>query len=147
MTNVLQTMTNLPFVEILQIGAIGLGFLLALLAFLLLGREQKKKEPHPKILRQINIFMGFSVTLCVIGVVPEILQRIDFADSSALGQLQSENTKLEDNRARLEKELKSASAKLISAKGRLSKVCVHIRTTNWLDNSSEARKSLSKDCK
>lgn len=59
---------GLDIVEILQIGVIGLGFLLALLAYHLLTKEQKQKVPRTNILRSIYVFMFFSIALCLIGV-------------------------------------------------------------------------------
>jgi len=59
---------GLNIVEILQIGVIGLGFLLALLAYHLLTKEQKQKVPRTNIIRSIYVFMFFSIVLCLIGV-------------------------------------------------------------------------------
>lgn len=53
--------------DILQYGVIGLGFLLAVLAYRLLSSEQRVKIPRKKMLYSIYVFMLFSVTLCVIG--------------------------------------------------------------------------------
>ncbi len=39
-------MENLNIVEILQVGVIGLGFLLAFMAYRLLSQEMKLKEPR-----------------------------------------------------------------------------------------------------
>lgn len=57
---------------ILQIGVIGLGFLLAVLAYNLLTKEQKQNTPRSDILKSIYVFMSFSVVLCVIGIVSQV---------------------------------------------------------------------------
>jgi hypothetical protein len=57
--------------NILSYGVIGLGFLLALLAFRLLGNEQRKDQPSKSILVSIHVFMIFSILLCVLGFASE----------------------------------------------------------------------------
>lgn len=59
---------NINVVDILQIGVIGLGFLLAVLSYHLLTKEQKQHTPRPNIINSIYVFMGFSLVLCVIGI-------------------------------------------------------------------------------
>lgn len=59
-------------VSILQIGVIGLGFLLAVLAYHLLTKEQKQDKPRSEILKSVYIFMFFSVVLCVVGIVSQV---------------------------------------------------------------------------
>jgi len=58
--------------RILSIGAIGLGFLLALLAFRLLSREQSETKSRDTMLNAITRFMIFSFSLCIIGLSSEI---------------------------------------------------------------------------
>jgi hypothetical protein len=65
-------MNKIDVAQILSYGVIGLGFLLALLAFWLLTREQKKRKPDSNILRATYVFMAFSVALCAIGGVAEL---------------------------------------------------------------------------
>jgi len=55
-------------VEILSYGVIGLGFLLALLSYRLLAREQHRDSPRKNILHSILIFMVFSIILCLVGL-------------------------------------------------------------------------------
>lgn len=64
-------MQNLDVVQILGLGVIGLGFLLALLAYWLLRQEQARENPNPAVLRAIYLFMGFSIVLCLIGIVSQ----------------------------------------------------------------------------
>ena len=54
-------------ISILRLGVIGLGFLLAVLAYLRLAQEQKRNPPRQSVLDTIKWFMGFSVALCLIG--------------------------------------------------------------------------------
>ena len=56
---------------ILAYGVIGLGFLLALLAYRLLSREQTNQQVREPMIRAIYIFMAFSVLLCTVGLVSE----------------------------------------------------------------------------
>jgi len=58
--------------SLLHYGVTGLGLLLALLAYLLLRAEQKKRNAHKWTLLTIGGFMFFSILLCTIGVIPEI---------------------------------------------------------------------------
>jgi hypothetical protein len=57
---------NIP--EILKYGVIGLGAIMALLAFWLLQGEQKKAHPRKLMLRSIYIFMLFSILLVFLGL-------------------------------------------------------------------------------
>lgn len=59
-------------VKILQGGVIGLGFLLALLASVRLSQEQKREEVRPDAISAIKWFMGFSITLCFIGLAAQL---------------------------------------------------------------------------
>jgi len=59
--------------EILRLGAVGLVFLLAALAFRLLLKEQAREHPREPILRSVRVFMFFAVVLAVIGTTPELL--------------------------------------------------------------------------
>jgi hypothetical protein len=57
---------------ILRYGVIGLGFLLALLAYRLLVREQHSVSPRPSMLAAINRFTIFAVVLVGLGLASEI---------------------------------------------------------------------------
>jgi hypothetical protein len=61
-------------VRILSYGAVGLGFLLAFLAYRLLAKEQAGARPRPTMIRAIYSFMGFSFLLCLLGFVGEFLK-------------------------------------------------------------------------
>jgi len=65
---------NLNAFEILSYGVIGLGFLLAVLAYFLLNREQKLDNVRDSMLKAINRFMVFSFSLCTIGIMSEMLK-------------------------------------------------------------------------
>jgi hypothetical protein len=75
-TNTIKEILNMPesidIPRILGVGTIGLGFLLALLAFRLLNREQGIEQPRSGMLKAINQFMLFSFSLCLIGLSSEI---------------------------------------------------------------------------
>lgn len=57
------------FPEFLKYGVIGLGAILAILAFYLLSAEQRKQSPRKAILRSIHFFMIFAIGLIVAGVL------------------------------------------------------------------------------
>lgn len=67
----METLKNLDFVQILSIGISGFGFLLILLAFLLISKEQARTgEPRAGILSTIRYFMGLNlVSIIVVGVI------------------------------------------------------------------------------
>jgi hypothetical protein len=65
--------------EYLKYGAIGLGLALAVLAFLLLQREQKVARPRKEIVKTIYVFMGFALFLSVAGFL------LEYAKSSQEG--------------------------------------------------------------
>jgi hypothetical protein len=67
----METLKNLDFVQILSIGISGFGFLLILLAFLLIYKEQGRQgEPRAGILSTIRYFMGLNlVSIIVVGVI------------------------------------------------------------------------------
>ena len=67
-------MENINPAQILNYGVIGLGFLLAFLAYRLLSKEQQLKEPRKNILKAVNVFMGFSIVLCLIGIGSESIK-------------------------------------------------------------------------
>lgn len=66
-------MLNETVVKILGYGVIGLGFLLALLSYRLLSKEQQRDQPRLVMLRSIMIFMAFSIALCVVGLCSNFL--------------------------------------------------------------------------
>jgi len=57
--------------NLLAYGAIGLGLALAVLAYLLLRKEQTFARPRAQILRAIYVFMGFSLILSAAGFLGE----------------------------------------------------------------------------
>jgi hypothetical protein len=60
--------------KILGYGVIGLGFLLALLAYRLLAKEQSKASPNKVVIQSIYRFMVFSFSLCAVGLASEFLR-------------------------------------------------------------------------
>ena len=72
--NIFAVFGSLDAFNILSYGVIGLGFLLAYLAYRLLGREQSNAIPRRSILIAIYVFMVFSVCLCIIGFGSENLR-------------------------------------------------------------------------
>ena len=72
---------NWNILEILRLGAIGLGFLLAFLAYRLLGKEQKEREPREAILASVHRYMFFAVSIIVLGIVGEVTSKFFPAES------------------------------------------------------------------
>lgn len=60
--------------EMLRYGAIGLGLALAILTYALLIQEQKLKTPRRAMIRAVYVFMGFSLTLSLAGLLAESLK-------------------------------------------------------------------------
>lgn len=121
-------MTNVDALEILKLGVIGLGFLLAALAFHLLRIEQGRPEPRPSILSSVKLFMAFSLVLCAIGLVAQLYPDVN-TSKQHIARLEQENKNLKD------------------ISGRFERTCSYIQTTNWLDRSDDARKDLSQWCR
>lgn len=67
----MEILENLDFVQILSLGISGFGFLLILLAFLLIFKEQGRPgEPRAGILSTIRYFMGINlISVVVVGVI------------------------------------------------------------------------------
>jgi uncharacterized FlaG/YvyC family protein len=77
--------------DILKLGVIGLGFLLALLAYRLLRAEQKRDTSRPAIIRSIYVFMGFSLLLCIVGFFSEFAKDSASTDETTLTELKTDN--------------------------------------------------------
>jgi hypothetical protein len=60
--------------EALQYGMIGFGAILAILAYVLLYREQRKNPPRSKMLQAIYVFMGFAIVLALVGFASEYIE-------------------------------------------------------------------------
>jgi hypothetical protein len=67
-------MSNVNVVDILRLGAIGLGFLLALMAYRLLAKEQAKEVPREAILLATRSYMLFAIVLVVVAAIAELIK-------------------------------------------------------------------------
>jgi hypothetical protein len=65
---------NFDVVDILRIGVIGLGFLLALLAYKLLSNKGNKQEPRQSIINATYVFMVFSIACLGIGLLSKVFK-------------------------------------------------------------------------
>jgi len=132
-------LNNLDVVQILQIGVIGLGFLLALLAFWLLRKEQSKTEPHPNILKQITIFMAFSISLCVLGLLGNLIPKPETQDAKKTKELQAVISQITDESYEIyTNHLKAESE---SAQALFSSVCAQKRFNCKDNTTAESEKS------
>ncbi len=89
------SLADLNVVSILQMGVTGLGFLLALLAYWLLSKEQRQDKPRPSILQSVRVFMAFSFSLCLIGLVPQVLAAVSAPDEKATATLRAQIEELQ----------------------------------------------------
>jgi len=64
----------MDIVEILKIGLPGLVFLLCLLSYKLLSKEQQKTDPSPVILQSIKHYMYVNILLAVLTVAAPLLE-------------------------------------------------------------------------
>jgi hypothetical protein len=81
---------NFDVARILSFGTVGLGFLLAFLAYQLLRKEQSVEHPRENILKAINYYMMFSISLCILGLASEVYR--DFSHNNASTQTAVQNT-------------------------------------------------------
>lgn len=70
----MEFLSKLNIVEILKIGSIGLGFLLALMSYILLKKEQEKDKPNKSFLNTTRTFMLFSILIMLLGIISEFLK-------------------------------------------------------------------------
>lgn len=91
--------------SLLSYGAIGLGCILAVLAYRLLRREQDTKTPRKQILTSIYVFMAFSLALSALGFVGEFFK--DSADTESSNQLESKVSELEKAEVKWKENIKS----------------------------------------
>jgi hypothetical protein len=82
-------MTGSDVVKILGLGVIGLGFLLALLAYRLLSKIQSQPNPKRSVLRSIYFFMGFSIVLCGIGFASQVFDQRRSEEQKELDELKA----------------------------------------------------------
>lgn len=68
-------MENINVVDILKLGLSGLVFLLSLLSFYLLTKEQEKNSPGDKMLKSIRHFMYVNIFLAVLTIVAPIVDK------------------------------------------------------------------------
>jgi hypothetical protein len=65
-------MNENEIVSVLRLGAVGLGFLLAFLAFRVLTGEQRREQPRGAMLAAAYVFMVFSLLICALITYKEV---------------------------------------------------------------------------
>lgn len=70
-------MKDLNVIEILKLGLIGLGFLLALFSYYLLRQEMRRDNIRPKAISAIKFFMLFSTTISILTIFWEVFKQPD----------------------------------------------------------------------
>lgn len=68
-------MAKLPILEILQVGFAGIAFLLAYLAYRLLGKEAEKAKPSEGILRTIRSYMLFAFAMGGLAIGAQVFEK------------------------------------------------------------------------
>src|SRR5260370_40234402 len=86
-------METLSFYNLLSYGAIGLGCILAALAYFLLRKEQDQPKPRQQMLTSVYIFMAFSLVLTGLGFGAELWR---YTAAQEMGTLSSKVTELAD---------------------------------------------------
>lgn len=71
---------NLNILEILEKGLIGIAFLLAVLAYILLFREQKRDNPDKSMLKSIQSYTHFLYYLILVCLISQILSYLTQTD-------------------------------------------------------------------
>ncbi len=74
-------MENWNIVEILKLGLPGLVFLLSILSFKLLSKEQGKVRPSPSILKSIRNFMFINVALAIMTLASPVVSSTFFSSN------------------------------------------------------------------
>lgn len=69
-------MAKIDVLEILRLGAIGLGFLLAWMAYRLLAVEMKAKTPRPEILKSIREYMVFAIAIVLLAILGDVGRKL-----------------------------------------------------------------------
>ena len=110
-------MEALNFVKLLSYGAIGLGCILAILAYLLLREEQRQTSPRKSILNSIYVFMGFSLALSIFGFGAEFWKD---SQLTSISEVQEELDKSRETIERLSGELDEANQELSRIDSKLS---------------------------
>ena len=105
----------------LKYGAIGLGAILAVLAYCLLGKEQEVTRPRRQVFIAIYGFMIFSLALVVGGLATELwkseIKQTSDADAKTIADLKIEVGKKSTEIEKLTDNLKTSNDALTSANG------------------------------
>jgi len=116
-------MPDLPqqTVDILKLGLIGLGFLLAVIAAWLINAEQKRDKVRPELLKAIYVFMVFSLVLAGGALASEVYRLKNQADLSKIPAFSEDTTQkvteLTEKTKELEKLLAERDQQISNLKG------------------------------
>ena len=114
----------MDIVSILQVGVIGLGFLLAYLSYKLLDGERRQKVPRNKMFIPIYIFMFFSLCIVIIGGVfkslPYYIEHLKMADKQCEDEINLVNGQLQESEANYELLDKNCKEKIEKVQGLLN---------------------------
>jgi hypothetical protein len=98
--------------DFLTYGAIGLGLGLAVLAYLLLRKEQEIVEPRTKIIKAIYVFMGFALLLTAGGFMGEYLK----SEATAVDPLRAQLKEKDRRVLEIEEQYRQVTQQLSSSR-------------------------------
>ena len=140
-----ESLTNV--VQILNLGAIGLGFLLAAMAYQLLRVEQRVATPRPSVLKATYVYMGFALTLTIVGFISEYLRQstTDAVSSrdATIAHLRTETTAKAEELQKLQERLTTVDHSLSELRERV--IGVHGSLTVAQAGRGAAIEGLSED--
>lgn len=104
------------WVAILSLGVVGLGFLLAFLAYRLLDKAQEAPYLDDSIIKSIRAYMIFSVVIVIVGLASEAARHImtiyhspDYATKSDINAISAQLLEAQEAREDLRRLIEGAS--------------------------------------
>jgi hypothetical protein len=105
-------MSTLNFANLLSYGAIGLGCILAVLAYWLIRAEQRLVKPRRQLFVAVYVFMGFALLLSGFGFGSELWKDSTDHDGKALSEKAAELRAEIDKREKAISEVKQQNDQL-----------------------------------
>jgi hypothetical protein len=80
-------MDNINVLEILKLGLPGLVFLMSVLTYRLIEKEQKKEQPNSEVIRLIKHFRNTSLVFAILTMFPPVLEHYFFTEKKQYEQI------------------------------------------------------------
>jgi TolA-binding protein len=122
-------MESLNFSSLLAYGAIGLGCILAVLAYFLLRKEQDQPKPRKQVLTSVYVFMAFSLTLTCLGFGAELWKDSASRDSKTTS---AKVTELKGEIEKRNKSLTELQQKHVQSAQKLAQVEQQLKNTRQI---------------